>query len=60
VDVVEAYRNGTIEKLKVQELKDYAKYHKISIFGKTKKADIIDALRDHLEKEASWKKSKKQ
>jgi len=30
----------------------------ISIAGKTKKSDIIDAMRDHLEKEASGKKVK--
>lgn len=54
------------------ELKDYAKFNsvsrvlepdltsaEISITGKTKKADIIDAMNDHLEQAASGKKAKK-
>ncbi|ORY33453.1 SPOC like C-terminal domain-containing protein [Naematelia encephala] len=61
VDVVGAYQEGRIEKLKVQELKDYAKFHKISLGGKTKKSDIIDELKEHLEKavNGAGKKAKK-
>ncbi|TXT12925.1 hypothetical protein VHUM_01326 [Vanrija humicola] len=35
--------------LKVQELKDYAKFNKISLVNRSKKADIIDAIQDHLD-----------
>ncbi|KAK4689603.1 ATP-dependent DNA helicase 2 subunit 1, partial [Tremellales sp. Uapishka_1] len=58
-DVEAAFTTGTIGKLKVQDLKDYAKFHKVSLTGKTKKADIIEALTDFLEKRTSGKKAKK-
>ncbi|KAL7418434.1 ATP-dependent DNA helicase II subunit 1 [Cryptotrichosporon argae] len=57
-DVEGAYKAGTIEKLKVADLKEYAKAKKISLTGKTKKADIIEALQEHLEKVTSGKKGK--
>ena len=81
--MVGAYKNGSVDKvycrrasaltlqLKVQDLKDYAKFNsmstlfrillidsEISISGKTKKSDIMDALREHLEKETGGKKKK--
>ncbi|KAL1412750.1 ATP-dependent DNA helicase II subunit 1 [Vanrija albida] len=48
-DIEGAYKKGSLDKLKVQELKDYAKYHKISLVNRSKKADIIDAIQDHLD-----------
>ncbi|KLT41005.1 SPOC domain-like protein [Cutaneotrichosporon oleaginosum] len=57
-DIPGAYRNGTLEKLKVQELRDYAKANGISLSGLTRKADIIDAITDHLAQDTGAKKSK--
>ncbi|WVR07687.1 hypothetical protein IAU60_004729 [Kwoniella sp. DSM 27419] len=58
-DIKGMWQLGTIDKAKVQELKDYAKYHKISLAGKTKKADMIEVLAEHFEKNGGAKKSKK-
>ncbi|WOO82294.1 ATP-dependent DNA helicase II subunit 1 [Vanrija pseudolonga] len=48
-DVEGAWKKGSLDKLKVQELKDYAKFNKISLVNRSKKADIIDAIQDHLD-----------
>jgi hypothetical protein len=59
--------------LKVAELRDWAKFHRkrhvppgvladkaeVSLTGKTKKADMIEAISAHLEQNATGKKSKK-
>ncbi|KAK8853185.1 hypothetical protein IAR55_003887 [Kwoniella newhampshirensis] len=60
-DVRGMWKMGTLEKLKVQELRDWARFHKISLTGKTKKADMIDTLSEYLEQEggAGGKKTKK-
>ncbi|BEI96575.1 hypothetical protein CcaverHIS631_0201640 [Cutaneotrichosporon cavernicola] len=58
-DIPSSYRNGTLEKLKVQELRDYAKVNGISLSGRTKKVDIIEAIADHLAKGTGSTGSKK-
>ncbi|WWD19602.1 hypothetical protein CI109_104064 [Kwoniella shandongensis] len=60
-DVRGMWKMGTLEKLKVQELRDWARFHKISLTGKTKKADMIGVLSEYLEKEGDGaaKKTKK-
>jgi hypothetical protein len=59
--------------LKVAELRDWAKFHRefhvppglvadeaeVSLTGKTKKADMVEAISAHLEQNATGKKSKK-
>jgi hypothetical protein len=59
--------------LKVAELREWAKFHRkprvppvilaneaeVSLTGKTKKADMIEAISAHLEQNATGKKSKK-
>lgn len=59
--------------MKVAELRDWAKFHRkshvptavsadeaeVSLTGKTKKADMIEAISAHLEQNATGKKSKK-
>ncbi|RSH91860.1 ATP-dependent DNA helicase II subunit 1 [Saitozyma podzolica] len=57
-DVQGSWEKGKLDKLKVQELRDYAKYKKISLEGKSKKADIIDVISEYLEKEGGDKKVK--
>ncbi|WVR00189.1 hypothetical protein IAU59_007331 [Kwoniella sp. CBS 9459] len=58
-DIRGMWKLGTIEKAKVQDLRDFAKYHKISLNGKTKKADMIEALSEHFEGEKTAGGSKK-
>ncbi|WRT70242.1 uncharacterized protein IL334_007237 [Kwoniella shivajii] len=65
-DLKGLWKLGKLDKAKVQELKDYAKFHKISLNGKTKKADLMDILSDHFENDKTGdddtsgkKKSKK-
>ncbi|GFZ48712.1 ATP-dependent DNA helicase II subunit 1 [Saitozyma sp. JCM 24511] len=57
-DVQGSWEKGKLDKLKVQELRDYATYKKISLEGKSKKADIIDVISEYLEKEGGEKKVK--
>lgn len=59
--------------MKVAELRDWAKFHRtsclllldttdqieVSLTGKTKKADMIEAISTYLETNATGKKSKK-
>jgi hypothetical protein len=59
--------------LKVAELRDWAKFHRtfhvppgmladdaeVPLTGKTKKADMVEAISAHLEQNATGKKSKK-
>lgn len=59
--------------MKVAELRDWAKFHRkfhvspvvsadeaeVSLTGKTKKADMVEAISAHLEQNATGKKSKK-
>ncbi|KAI9634077.1 SPOC like C-terminal domain-containing protein [Dioszegia hungarica] len=40
-DIEGMWKKGKLDKLKVTELKDYAKFKKISLEGKTKKADLV-------------------
>jgi len=58
-DIPGAWANGSLDKMKVQPLRDWAKFHKLSLTGKTKKADIIEVISEHLEKGGTGKKSKK-
>ncbi|OCF44617.1 hypothetical protein I317_01504 [Kwoniella heveanensis CBS 569] len=61
-DIRGMWKLGTIEKAKVQELRDFAKYHKILLNGKSKKADMIEALSEYFENEKTEggpKKTKK-
>ncbi|WWC64593.1 uncharacterized protein I303_107204 [Kwoniella dejecticola CBS 10117] len=57
------WKLGKLDKVKVQDIKDYAKFHQISLNGKTKKADLIELLSWHFENEkvddGGKKKSKK-
>ncbi|WVQ67007.1 uncharacterized protein L199_005199 [Kwoniella botswanensis] len=53
-----------LDKAKVQEIRDYAKFHKISLNGKTKKADMVGILSWYFQNEQTddtngKKKSKK-
>ncbi|ORX40593.1 SPOC like C-terminal domain-containing protein [Kockovaella imperatae] len=48
-DVAGAYREGTIDKVKVADLRAYAKFHKISLSGKSAKKDIIEQIIPFLE-----------
>ncbi|KIR62445.1 ATP-dependent DNA helicase II subunit 1 [Cryptococcus bacillisporus CA1873] len=64
-NIPDMWKKGTLSQCKVQELKDWAKYYHVSLQGKTKKADIIDLVSEHLSTNkddlagASSKKAKK-
>ncbi|WVW86165.1 hypothetical protein I302_108206 [Kwoniella bestiolae CBS 10118] len=53
------WKLGRLDKAKVQEIKEYAKFHKISLNGKSKKAEIVDVLSIHFERESLEKEKKK-
>ncbi|WWC91681.1 uncharacterized protein L201_006627 [Kwoniella dendrophila CBS 6074] len=59
------WKTGKLDKAKVQELKDYAKFYKISLNSKTKKGDLIEIMSEYFENEKTGgnggekKKSKK-
>ncbi|WVQ84479.1 hypothetical protein IAT38_006631 [Cryptococcus sp. DSM 104549] len=55
LDIPGMWKKGSMDKLRVQELKDWAKFHElgISLTGKTKKSDIIDTMTAWLEQHSS-------
>ena len=69
--VVDLWRDGKLDKMKVADLKSYAKFHgkcqiwflftlkEISLQGKAKKMDILSVLSEHLEQNATGKGGKK-
>ncbi|WVO14247.1 hypothetical protein L204_101879 [Cryptococcus depauperatus] len=58
-DVRSSWKLGTMNKLKVQDLKDWAKFYNVSLGSKPNKANTIDVISKYLQNEEDTEKSAK-
>lgn len=56
--VESAHKSGGLEKLRVADLRAWARVHEVSLQGKTKKAEMIELLQDAIPKHTQAKKTK--